>query len=205
MSNFSKLDLYKPEILNFEMQQFRNNFVCWFSGPYATRKTRFSNRFPLEILRGKLRFQQSASRISSSFYETYTGNNLRHLNQRLSLLHVYLKQWMIGSSVGFKNALRVRGVGYKFSISSTQLTIQAGYSHILRSRLPFSTKGPNLQSIMTNKKSTLFQLKSENLVQLNTFLSSIRNLHKPDVYKGKGIRYRRDVVRRKEGKKKKTS
>lgn len=112
---------------------------------------------------------------------------------------------MIGSSVGFKNALRVRGVGYKFSISSTQLTIQAGYSHILRSRLPFSTKGPNLQSIMTNKKSTLFQLKSENLVQLNTFLSSIRNLHKPDVYKGKGIRYRRDVVRRKEGKKKKTS
>jgi large subunit ribosomal protein L6 len=106
---------------------------------------------------------------------------------------------MIGSSVGFKNALRVRGVGYKFSLSATQLIIQAGYSHILRSKLPI------VQSIMTNKKSTLFQLKSDNLVQLNTFLSSIRNLHKPDVYKGKGIRYRKDFVRKKEGKKKKTS
>jgi len=104
---------------------------------------------------------------------------------------------MIGSSVGFKNALRVRGVGYKFSLSSTQLTIQAGYSHILRSKLP------DAKSIMINKKSTLFQLKSDNLVVLNTFLSSIRNLHKPDVYKGKGIRYRKDLVRKKEGKKKK--
>jgi ribosomal protein L6P/L9E len=195
MSNFSKLDLYKPEILNFEMQQFRNSFVCWYSGPYTTRKTRFSNSFPLEVIRGKLRFKQSASRISSHFYNTYNNTNLQHINQRLSLLHVYLKQWMIGSSVGFKNALRVRGVGYKFAVSSTQLVIQAGYSHILRSKLP------NVQSIMTNKKSTLFQLKSDNLVQLNTFLSTIRNLHKPDVYKGKGIRYRKDIVR----KKKKTS
>lgn len=111
---------------------------------------------------------------------------------------------MIGSSVGFKNALRVRGVGYKFSLSgtkdaATQIIIQAGYSHILRSKLP------SVHSIMTNKKSTLFQLKSDNLVKINTFLSSIRNLHKPDVYKGKGIRYRKDVVRKKEGKKKKTS
>jgi len=106
---------------------------------------------------------------------------------------------MIGSSVGFKNALRVRGVGYKFSLSSTQLIIHAGYSHILRSKLP------NVHSIRTNKKSTLFELKSDNLIKLNTFLSRIRNLHKPDVYKGKGIRYRRDVVRKKEGKKKKTS
>jgi large subunit ribosomal protein L6 len=199
MSNFTRLDIYKPEILNFEMQQFRNSFVCWFSGPYSTRKVQLSNRFPLEVLRGKLRFRQSAPRIGSKFYKTYNRSNLQHLHQRLSLLHVYLKQWMIGSSVGFKNALRVRGVGYKFSLSSTQLIIQAGYSHILRSKLP------SVQSIMTNKKSTLFQLKSDNLVQLNTFLSRIRNLHKPDVYKGKGIRYRKDVVRKKEGKKKKTS
>jgi ribosomal protein L6P/L9E len=199
MSNFTKLDIYKPEMLNFEMQQFRNNFVCWFSGPYSTRKVKLSNRFPLEVLGEKLRFRQSAPRIGSNFYKTYNRSSLQDIHQHLSLLHVYLKQWMIGSSVGFKNALRVRGVGYKFSLSATQLIIQAGYSHILRSQLPI------VQSIMTNKKSTLFQLKSDNLVQLNTFLSSIRNLHKPDVYKGKGIRYRKDFVRKKEGKKKKTS
>jgi large subunit ribosomal protein L6 len=58
---------------------------------------------------------------------------------------------------------------------------------------------------VSNKKSTLIQIKTEDLVKLSTFLSGIRNLRKPDVYKGKGIRYRKDLVMKKEGKKKKSN
>ena len=43
---------------------------------------------------------------------------------------------MVGCTVGFHNALRIRGVGYKFSILPTKLIIQAGYSHLLRLALP---------------------------------------------------------------------
>ena len=40
---------------------------------------------------------------------------------------------------------------------------------------------------------------------LHTFLSNIRNTRQPDIYKGKGIRYQKDIIDRKEGKKKKTN
>jgi ribosomal protein L6P/L9E len=43
---------------------------------------------------------------------------------------------MIGSTIGFQNALRIRGVGYKFNILPTKLIIQAGYSHLLHVVLP---------------------------------------------------------------------
>jgi large subunit ribosomal protein L6 len=101
--------------------------------------------------------------------------------------------------VGFKQFLRVRGVGYKFQLLGDKMTIQAGYSHLLEVRIPF------LQSFSFNKKSTFLRVKSNNLVLLTKFLSFVRNLRKPDVYKGKGIRYKRDSVLRKEGKKKKSA
>jgi len=105
-------------------------------------------------------------------------------------------------SVGFKNALRVRGVGYRFDLSPTQITIQAGYSHLLTQNLPSSG---SFQKVMTNKKSTSFRMKSFDFVILNTFLATVRNFRKPDIYKGKGIRYKKDFICRKEGKKKKTT
>jgi len=108
---------------------------------------------------------------------------------------------MLGTMVGFRNGLRVRGVGYRFDISLTKLIIQAGYSHLLVKSLP---RAGVFQSISINKKATLFSIKSYNLAVLSTFLSTTRNLQRPDVYKGKGIRYQKDVIGRKEGKKKKT-
>jgi large subunit ribosomal protein L6 len=99
--------------------------------------------------------------------------------------------------IGFQNALRVRGVGYRFDISPLQITIHVGYSHLVSRKIPL------LQSLVLSKKATLFRIKHFDLVSLNTFLSSIRNLRQPDVYKGKGIRYQMDSFLRKQGKKKK--
>lgn len=199
MSNLSKIDLYKPELLNLEIQHFRNDCVCWFSGPYYTRQKVFKSSFPFEITGAKLRFQPTISMQSSLFYKSFRNKTIQFQNQSASLLYVYIKQWMVGCTVGFQKALRIRGVGYKFSILPTKLIIQAGYSHLLRVVLP------SWRSIMSNKKSTLIHIKTEDLVKLSTFLSGIRNLRKPDVYKGKGIRYRKDLVMRKEGKKKKSN
>jgi large subunit ribosomal protein L6 len=109
-----------------------------------------------------------------------------------------MKQLIIGASVGFKKFLRVRGVGYRFNISSTALTIQAGYSHLLKIKIPF------FKSFVTNKKATLIRGRSVDLITLSTFFAAVRYLRSPDVYKGKGIRYRKDSFIRKEGKKKKT-
>jgi len=199
MSNLSKIDLYKPELLNFEIQHFRNGSVCWFSGPYYTRQQIFAPIFPFEITGAKLQLRPTMPMQGSLFYKSRRNTMIQFHNQRISLLYVYVKQWMIGCSVGFQNSLRLRGVGYKFTILPTKLTVQAGYSHLLHINLPY------WRAILSNKKSTLIRIKANDLVILSTFLSGVRNLRKPDVYKGKGIRYRKDFVIKKEGKKKKAN
>lgn len=106
---------------------------------------------------------------------------------------------MIGALVGFKNFLRVRGVGYRFQMASKKLIIHVGYSHTLQIKMPLK------HNFTLNKKLTFLRVKNHDLAALSGFLSSVRNLRKPDVYKGKGIRYRVDPIRLKEGKKKKTA
>lgn len=98
--------------------------------------------------------------------------------------------------------MRVRGIGYRFEIFPTHVIIHVGYSHLLLKKLPFSTF---FQSLMVNKKATLLNVRSADLFAVNSFLSTVRNLRKPDVYKGKGIRYQKDIIKRKEGKRKKAT
>jgi len=108
----------------------------------------------------------------------------------------------VGNLVGFQNALRIRGVGYRFEISPLKISIHAGYSHLLSQKLSLTHafEFPKL-----NKKATQIFFTGCNLTALNSYVSTIRNLRQPDVYKGKGLRYQKDFLRRKEGKKKKTS
>lgn len=101
--------------------------------------------------------------------------------------------------MGFKNFLRIRGVGYKFAGSATQLTMEVGYSHLLSTKIPF------FRSFLINKKANLLRAQAPNLIQVNTFFAATRFLRQPDVYKGKGIRYKKEYASRKEGKKKKTN
>ena len=98
--------------------------------------------------------------------------------------------------------MRVRGIGYRFEVYPTYILIHAGYSHLLSKKVPFSTF---FQAITVNRKATLLNIKSADLFALNFFLSTVRNLRQPDVYKVKGIRYQKDIIKRKEGKRKKTT
>ena len=197
MSKLARLNIYKPEFLFFEMQQFRQNYVCWFSGPYNTCKMKFSNQLLLEMWRNQFKFKLSPIEIGSCFYQTNPQKILQLLHKKTSLWYVYMNNWILGVLIGFQNALRVRGVGYRFDISPLQITIHVGYSHLVSRKIPL------LQSLVLSKKATLFRIKHFDLVSLNVFLSSIRNLRQPDVYKGKGIRYQMDSFLRKQGKKKK--
>jgi len=97
-------------------------------------------------------------------------------------LYIKTKQLFISASVGFKNYLKVRGVGYKFNVSVTQLRIEVGYSHLIHNKIPL------LRSFLVNKKTTFLRSQEANLITLNTFFAATRSLRKPDVYKEKGIR-----------------
>lgn len=107
-----------------------------------------------------------------------------------------LSNMMIGVTEGFIKKLEVNGVGYKAEVVKGDfLKLYLGYSHTIYVAIP---KGISVVC----EKPTLISLSGCNNEEVGQFAAEIRKLRKPEPYKGKGIRYENEKVRRKEGKKK---
>ena len=101
---------------------------------------------------------------------------------------------LIGVSEGFEKKLEALGVGYRFALKGNTLVVTAGYSHPVEVEIP---KGITLE-LPSNTEVTV---KGIDKCQVGEFAANIRDIRRPEPYKGKGIRYKDEVVRRKEGKK----
>ena len=102
---------------------------------------------------------------------------------------------VIGVTEGFSKVLEVNGVGYRASIDGAILTLQLGYSHDIKLAIP-----RDLEVKCT--KPTEILVSGIDKQRVGQFASEIRRLRKPEPYKGKGIKYQEEFIRRKEGKKK---
>ena len=100
-----------------------------------------------------------------------------------------------GVSQGFSRILEINGVGYRASIDQDILTLQLGYSHDIKLAIP-----SDLEVKCT--KPTEILVAGIDKQRVGQFASEIRKLRKPEPYKGKGIKYQEEFIRRKEGKKK---
>ena len=98
-----------------------------------------------------------------------------------------------GASKNFTKTLIIEGVGYRASIEGTELVLSLGYSHQIKFPIPESV------SIAVEKNSIVISGPEKELV--GEVAAKIRKFRKPEPYKGKGIRYSDEVVRRKAGKK----
>lgn len=102
-----------------------------------------------------------------------------------------------GVSEGFKKELEVIGVGYRATATGQQLELALGYSHPIVIELPKEIK----VSADTQKgKAPLVTLESYDKQLLGQVAAKIRSLRKPEPYKGKGIRFLGEEIRRKAGK-----
>jgi len=99
-----------------------------------------------------------------------------------------------GVSEGYKKSLECIGVGYRFNVSGKLLTIQAGYSHPVKLTVP---EGLTVNAI----SNTEIDVCGADKCLVGEFAANIRKVRAPEPYKGKGIRYKGEHVRRKEGKK----
>jgi large subunit ribosomal protein L6 len=131
------------------------------------------------------------------FYNVFSKNIKKNTSKFSGNISTKLFQLLIGSAVGFKKHLRLRGVGYKFTLEKRNLVTDVGFTHLLYKKLYSEIL------VKFSRKFTVFRAKSKDIVRLTGFMSSLRNLKKPDVYKGKGIRYLKENILYKEGKKKK--
>ena len=106
-----------------------------------------------------------------------------------------INNMVVGVEVGFTKSLVVNGVGYRASVGDGILTLQLGYSHDIKLAIP-----NDLEVKCT--KPTEISISGIDKQKVGQFASEVRALRKPEPYKGKGVRYSDEVIRRKEGKKK---
>ena len=105
-----------------------------------------------------------------------------------------INNMIIGVTKGYEKGLEILGVGYRFNVQGKKLVINAGYSHPVNLQVP---EGLTVES----NSNTEITVKGIDKVLVGEFAANIRKVRKPEPYKGKGIRYKDEHVRRKEGKK----
>ena len=115
-------------------------------------------------------------------------------NQMHGTTNANIHNMIVGVSEGFKKELEIIGVGYRFAVSGNSLTIQAGYSHPVKMNIPtgITVKAPS---------ATELEVSGADKIVVGEFAANIRKVRAPEPYKGKGIRYKGEHVRHKEGKK----
>ncbi len=101
-----------------------------------------------------------------------------------------------GVSKGFEKAMYMKGVGYKASVKGSQLVLVAGYSHDVIMDIPAGL------TVVMGDTPTEFTIKGMDKCLVGQFADKVHKVRKADPYKGKGIFYKGERVRRKEGKKK---
>ena len=105
-----------------------------------------------------------------------------------------IRNMIIGVTEGFEKKLESVGVGYRFQLKGAQLVVTAGYSHPVNVDVPEGIK-------IEVPSNTELYIRGIDKQLVGEFAANVRKIRKPEPYKGKGIRYADEHIRRKEGKK----
>lgn len=119
-------------------------------------------------------------------------NDLKRMKSLHGLTRTLVSNMVVGVTEGYSKLLEVNGVGYKVLKNATGLTLNLGFSH------PVEMEDPDgLESIVEGNKITIKGIDKEKVGQ---YAAEIRDKRRPEPYKGKGIKYADEVIRRKVGK-----
>lgn len=102
---------------------------------------------------------------------------------------------VVGVSQGFAKNLEIQGVGYRAQVQGKNLILQLGYSHEINYPIPDGIE-------VVCERPTAIAISGVDRQKVGQVAAEIRAFRKPEPYKGKGVRYEGEYVRRKEGKKK---
>ncbi|MDD4994981.1 MAG: 50S ribosomal protein L6 [Patescibacteria group bacterium] len=103
-----------------------------------------------------------------------------------------INSMVLGVTTGFEKKLEVVGVGYKAAVSGKVLTLDVGFSHSVPFELPAGIEATVEKNVIT--------LKGIDKELIGQVAANVRKIRKPEPYKGKGIKYIDEVIRRKAGK-----
>ena len=119
-------------------------------------------------------------------------NDLKRMKSLHGLTRTLINNMVVGVTNGYTKELEVNGVGYRASKSGKELTLNLGFSHPV-----IMTDPEGLESKVEGNKITISGIDKEKVGQ---YAAEIRDKRRPEPYKGKGIKYMDEVIRRKVGK-----
>jgi len=174
MSRIGKKNIYVPEFVSFSLK----NGTAKISGPKGELEVKIFNGIDVQLNDNKI----SVSRSSDDRKYRAMHGTIRQL----------IANAVKGVSDGFTKELEIRGVGYQANMQGNKLHLQLGYSHDIFFETP--------EGININANRTEISVAGYDKQLVGEVASKIRSFRKPEPYKGKGIRYKGEYVRQKQGK-----
>ncbi len=175
MSRLGKQPIVIPE----KTEVTKTGRVFRVKGPLGELTREFENRIKVTIEDGKVTLIPSNEEI---FTRALWGTYASHVRNMFKGVHT-----------PFQKKLIVEGVGFKVAIAGDTLTLNVGFSHPVLIKVPAGIT-------VTVEKNTI-SISGIDKEAVGAFAAQVRAKKKPEPYKGKGIRYEGEVIRRKQGKK----
>ena len=120
-------------------------------------------------------------------------NDLKRMKSLHGLTRTLINNMVVGVTNGYEKKLEVNGVGYRAAKSGKKLTLSLGYSH------PVEMEDPEgIESVVEGQNVII--VKGIDKEKVGQYAAEIRDKRRPEPYKGKGIKYSDEVIRRKVGK-----
>ena len=138
----------------------------------------------------KVAFDSGAKQITVTRPDDERQNRALH-----GLTRALINNMVVGVSKGYEKKLKIEGLGYQARIDQKAIVLSVGYANQIRLTPP---EGVTVEVL--DKEGTQISVKGADKQKVGQFAAEIRAARKPEPYKGKGIRYDNEVVRRKEGK-----
>lgn len=148
-------------------------------GPKGTLTRTFSTMMDIQVADGVVTVKRP--------------NDAKHTKQLHGTTRALINNMVVGVSEGYAKELELVGIGFRATVKGNKLTMQVGYSHASELDIPEGLT-------VTCGSATDVKVEGIDKQLVGEFAADIRAVRKPEPYKGKGIRYKGEHIRRKEGK-----
>lgn len=175
MSRIGKKEIVIPaktEVIN-------NDGIVIVKGPLGELKRNFGKEITISIADGKINLKPVKESLENN---ALWGSVASHITNMIS-----------GVNKAFEEKMVIEGIGYKGDVSGKELVLKVGFSHPVKKNIPDGLKVSSDKGVIS-----ISGIDKETVTR---FAADLRAIKKPEPYKGKGIRYEKEIVRRKEGKK----
>ncbi|MDR3327986.1 MAG: 50S ribosomal protein L6 [Prevotellaceae bacterium] len=179
MSRIGKLPVSIPSGVDIKVE---NNLVT-VKGPKGELSQRVNENLKIEVENGQLTIDRSNNEPQNRAYH--------------GLYRALVQNMVKGVSEGYQKTLELVGVGYRASNSGQVLELSLGYSHNIFMQLPDEIK---VSTVTERNQNPLIILEGCDKQLVGQVCAKIRSFRKPEPYKGKGVRFKGEIVRKKAGK-----